>query len=183
MEEWLLATHCAPTLAGLKTGSLFTCRISGRAQIAETIADWNRMFSGKGLFAKVLRIFQDRALIYVYRKTRLEADLSGIKVQHFLRGHGYVSGDIEQMLLHLAKRVRDNEEFPHEIGLFLGYPFEDVKGFIENKGKNCKCVGCWKVYTDECRAREIFSAYRYCTEFYCRRIREGVSIQQLIVAA
>ena len=183
MEEWLLATHCAPTLAGLKTGSLFTCRITGRAQIAETIADWNRMFSGKGLFAKVLRTFQDRALIYVYRKARLEEDLSGTEVQDFLRAHGYVSGDIEQMLLHLAERIRDNEEFPHEIGLFLGYPFEDVKGFIENKGKNCKCVGCWKVYTDECRAKEIFSAYRYCTEFYCRRIREGVSIQQLIVAA
>lgn len=183
MQELLLATHCAPTLAGLKTGSLFTCRITGKAQIAETITDWNRIFSGKGLFVKVLRIFQDRALIYVYRKAKLEMDLSRTEVQPFLETQGYLPGNVEQMLAHLVERIQENEEFPHEIGLFLGYPFEDVKGFIENKGKNCKCVGCWKVYTDECRARELFMKYRYCTELYCKSVKEGVSIQQLIVAA
>ena len=29
--------------------------------------------------------------------------------------------------------LRLSEEFPHEIGLFLDYPLEDVKGFIENR--------------------------------------------------
>lgn len=183
MQDWLLAAHCAPTLAGIKTGNLFTYRVGSRAQIAEMMADWNRIFSGTGLCVRVLRIFQDRALIYVYRKERLEADLQEEEVQSFLRAHGYVCENIEQMLVHLAKRIQEREEFPHEIGLFLGYPLADVKGFIENKGRNCKCVGCWKVYTDECRAQELFERYRCCTELYCRRIKEGYTIQQLIVAA
>ena len=45
--------------------------------------------------------------------------------------------------------------FPHEIGLFLGYPFEDVMGFIENKGENYLCSGCWKVYSCEQDARVL----------------------------
>ena len=39
-------------------------------------------------------------------------------------------------------------KFPHEIGIFLGYPLADVAGFIRNKGRNCKCIGTWKVYGD-----------------------------------
>ncbi len=40
-------------------------------------------------------------------------------------------------------------QFPHEIGLFLGYPPEDVCGYIRNKGKCQKCTGHWQVYGDE----------------------------------
>lgn len=183
MQDWLLAVHCAPTLAGLKTGSLFTCQIGSRAQIERMLAEWNQMLSPKGLYAMVLRIKGNRALVYLYRRTRLEKDLSGQEIQHFLREKGYVSGDMEQMLGHLAERIRESEEFPHEIGLFLGYPYGDVKGFIENQGRNCKCAGCWKVYTDECRAQELFEKYRCCTESYCKKVREGMSIRQMIVAA
>lgn len=46
----------------------------------------------------------------------------------------------------LRIRINSSKTFPHEIGLFLGYPVEDVKGFIENKGENCVKCGAWKVY-------------------------------------
>ena len=39
----------------------------------------------------------------------------------------------------------------------LGYPAEDVQGFIENETKECKCVGCWKVYGDEEKAKKEIS--------------------------
>ena len=38
------------------------------------------------------------------------------------------------------------QEFPHEIGLLLGYPVEDVEGFICNGEENCLYVGYGKVY-------------------------------------
>lgn len=44
------------------------------------------------------------------------------------------------------RRLQRFEAFPHEIGLFLSYPPEDVRGFIEHKGHESKCEGCWKVY-------------------------------------
>ena len=37
-------------------------------------------------------------------------------------------------------------DFPHEIGVFLGYPLEDVVGFIRHRGKCFTCCGCWKSY-------------------------------------
>ena len=73
-------------------------------------------------------------------------------------------------------------QFPHEIGVFLDYPLADVKGFIENGGKNCKCCGCWKVYCDECGAKKTFSKYKKCREVYCRLWKSGCkSISQLTV--
>lgn len=40
------------------------------------------------------------------------------------------------MLDTLAGRIQNaGGEFPHEIGLFLGYPLGDVKGFIKHKAK------------------------------------------------
>ena len=179
MQELLLVTHCAPTLAGLKTGNLFTCRYSDSSQMNTVVSEWNQMFNGKGLLVRILKEEEGRALIYVYRK----ANLADLRVQEFLKGQGYCCGSIEAMLLHLSERIRENAEFPHEIGLFLGYPYEDVKGFIENKGKNCKCTGCWKVYTDECTARKLFQKYQWCTEVYCRKLKEGIPLQRLVVAA
>lgn len=58
--------------------------------------------------------------------------------------------------LQIDPKLQSAPDFPHEIGLFLGYPAEDVKGFIENKAACSKCSGCWKVYGDEQAARILF---------------------------
>ena len=48
----------------------------------------------------------------------------------------------------------ESGEFPHEVGLFLSYPPEDVKGFIDHRASGFKCAGLWKVYgNEEKRAR------------------------------
>ena len=47
----------------------------------------------------------------------------------------------------------ESGEFPHEVGLFLSYPPEDVKGFIDHRANDFKCAGLWKVYGDEEKAR------------------------------
>ena len=78
-------------------------------------------------------------------------------------------------------RLKDSDEFPHEIGLFLGYPPGDVHGFIENKPDACKCVGIWKVYGDKEKARQTFARYRKCTDVYTRLWSEGKSPERLTV--
>ena len=76
----------------------------------------------------------------------------------------------------------ESGEFPHEVGLFLSYPPEDVKGFIENHAANAKCTGVWKVYGDERQARQTFDRYKKCTQTYCERWRSGVELDRLAVA-
>lgn len=74
------------------------------------------------------------------------------------------------------------QNLPHEIGLFLGYPAEDVKGFIENKAASSKCSGCWKVYGDEQTAMNLFEEYRKCTEICYRKWKNGADVEQLTVS-
>ena len=76
----------------------------------------------------------------------------------------------------------ESGEFPHEVGLFLGYPPEDVKGFIDHRANGFKCAGLWKVYGDEKKARSLFEKYRKCTEIYCALWQSGLKLEQLAVA-
>ena len=91
-----------------------------------------------------------RALIYVYRPKRLEKDLNHPDALCFLKQCGYQNGCALDLVQQLQEKLCESQDFPHEIGLFLGYPFEDVQGFIQNRGCNCRLCGYWKVYANEC---------------------------------
>ena len=82
----------------------------------------------------------------------------------------------------LQTRLREQGGFPHEIGLFLGYPLGDVAGFIRNRGKNCKCSGCWKVYCNELEAQKRFARYKVQAGLH-PPVDTGRSLWQLTVAA
>lgn len=184
MSDNLLVTHCSPTLAGMKSGSLFSYSFESTETLGDTLSMWNSQLNEKGLFIRVLCFLEGRALIYAYRPKKLLRDFEAFETKAFLAGCGYEkTDDIEYMMDSLSEKIASGGCFPHEIGLFLGYPLEDVKGFIVNKGKNCKCVGCWKVYTDEIEAKRVFAKFRKCTDVYCRKFTEGLSIQRLTVAA
>ena len=89
---------------------------------------------------------------------------------------------MDAALAHLKERLAGQEGFPHEIGLFLSYPPEDVKGFIENKASNSKCVGTWKVYGNVDRAKALFAQFQRCTDIYCKLWQAGSSLEELAVA-
>ena len=79
----------------------------------------------------------------------------------------------------LQSQMTGRCSFPHEIGFFLGYPYEDVIGFIDNEGENFLCSGCWKVYAKERDAQTCFCCYKNCTTMYQQLFDEGVSIECL----
>ena len=95
---------------------------------------------------------------------------------------GYPDKGSEQCVAYLARRFRSGGEFPHEVGLFLSYPPEDVKGFIDHRANDFKCAGLWKVYGNEEKARSLFAKYKKCTEIYCALWQSGSRLEQLAVA-
>ena len=104
-------------------------------------------------------------------------------VRELLEREGYpVDGGLERMLDALSRRL-EGREFPHEVGLFLGYPPEDVEGFRLHRGRGCKLCGCWKVYSDVERARRCFRRYGLCRAALCRRLEEVGSLIQMFRAA
>ena len=182
MSEDLFVQCCAPTLAGIKTGSLFSCTFHDRQELNGDIRLLNRTLTPYGLRILPLRYHEGRALLYLFRPTELEKDLKNKTAKEILDAAGYEGLAFEQCICRLIKRLRESEDFPHEIGLFLSYPPEDVRGFIDNKAQNYKFIGYWKVYSDEGKARKTFERYRKCTDSYCRRLSAGCDIRSLAVA-
>lgn len=181
MPEDFLIRNCAPTLAGLKTGNMFTCPFESKEELLDSVRRMNKRLGSKGLRILPLKFSEKRALIYLYRPAKLRSDLSHETAAALLRRQGYNTGSCEQCVVKLIQKLRQQEEFPHEIGLFLGYPPEDVRGFMECGPACCKCTGCWKVYGDEEAAKKKFSQYKKCTRVYCDQWAKGKDIERLAV--
>ena len=183
MLEQKLIEHCSPTLASLKTGSLFNMNRVSQERLRAELEQLNHTLGPKGISLAVLSASPQCTLIYVYRKSRLERDLNNPAAASFLNALGYECSDAGGAIERLRERLALQRGFPHEIGVFLGYPVEDVKGFIKHNGRNSKCVGCWKVYCNQCEAERAFARFNKCREVYMRLWRQGKSVQQLTVAA
>lgn len=182
MSEEMFIRNCAPTLAGIKTASLFACPCRDPEQTLGEIRAMNRRLTPKGLRLIPLRFTERSVLLYLYRPGRLQADISQCQAAALLAQRGYTPGTCAHCLGQLIRRLEEKGEFPHEIGLFLGYPPEDVAGFIQNNAGQWKCVGYWKVYGDEAAARKKFDLYKKCTRIYQAQWAKGIDIERLAVA-
>lgn len=182
MSDEMIVETCSPTLAGLKTGSMFSTKYTDRRELFRQLKRLNLLLVPKGLRIIPLRFKEDRALIYLYRPSCLSRDLTDKEARRILESRGYVPENEGQCIHCLVGRLQKETEFPHEIGLFLGYPAEDVAGFIEKGARACLCTGVWKVYSHRERALELFSRYKKCSASYKVQFRRGTGIDALAVA-
>lgn len=182
--ERALTAQCAPTLAGLKPGSLF--RIGGGLEaMRHTVDFWDQRLSSRGIRVRILKECPaaQACMIYLYRSSWMDRIVKQPEIQEFLHQMGYQLGTTSSLLEQLSRRFCLEQEYPHEIGVFLGYPLEDVLGFMEHRGRNFTCCGLWKCYGDPSAAQARFARYRACTSAYKRMYERGVPVMSLVVAA
>ncbi len=182
MEHYLIM-HCSPTLASLKAANMFRFVYTAAEELDAYVTEWNQRLSGKGVKICVLHKMDHAALLYVYREKLLKRDLERDGVALFMEQYQYPKGTVDDAIRHLKKRFEESDAFPHEIGLFLGYPLGDVKGFIKNKGRHCLCCGYWKVYCNACETMRLFEKFSKCRDVYKHLFENGTSVMQLTVAA
>ncbi len=181
ITERILIEHCALTLSSLKSASLFTVKFWNKEALEEDVFLWNEKFTQRGVQLKLLKLGKNRALVYMYRREMLEREMNNEKAHSILSQYGYENLNVDFAIKRLSKRLSIYEEFPHEIGLFLGYPPDDVEGFICNKGKNCNLCRYWKVYGNEDEALIKFAKYDKCKAVYKKLWQEGRDILSLTV--
>ena len=181
MSEEDIIRFCSPTLAGIKPGNLFTVSYDDLEQLQKELDDLARRLSAKGVKILSLRQKQGRALLYFYRPCLLKECLRDLDARLLLKQLGYSPDHLQCCLQKLMRQLQTERDFPHEIGLFLGYPPEDVQGFIEQKARHSKCIGCWKVYGNREKAEHIFDRYKKCTACFLANWQRGVSLEQLTV--
>jgi len=180
MSDEMFIEHCSPTLAGLKTASLFTTPCDDYDPLRQQILRINAKLRRCGLRLIPLSLRKGRALIYIYREAALAKDILRTASSRVLETLGYTPQDVARSVCHLSRRIRECGDFPHEIGLFLGYPETDVICFMEGR-KDYVCADVWKAYSNEEEAKKTFTLYRRCTELYTKRLESGEPIDRLIV--
>jgi hypothetical protein len=157
---------------------MISVREEDTGHLARLLAVYNRLLCRHGVRAEILCRYRTHTLILVYRPSLLWSQLQEEDVRNFLTSLGYCQWESLDSLLSQLKNRCAQHCIPHEIGLFLNYPLEDVIGFTEG-GAQCKLCGYWKVYSDTDFARMRFRQFTSCREAYCRMIESGGSVLSL----
>ena len=203
-----IVRNCSPTLAGIKPASLFTYPgvyahqddsgatapiADRRARLLNVIARCNHELDSLGIHLSVLVWRPCGALVYAYRPNGLATYLADLPLclAHLASRIALASNNAAECACGQTRCALDHQancgngctcEFPHEIGYFLGYPYDDVHEFIVQHGENYKIFGPWKVYTDVEQALATFDAYRACTQHLTFIYQQGCSLAQLAQA-
>lgn len=183
MLDELIVRHSAPTLAGIKCANLFSVNLPFNWALSREVANINKKLMDKNIRLIPLVKADNRTLLYIYRPEALKKELNCSLCKSYLKEMGYCADNPDVCVKKLINRLENSDEFLHEIGFFLGYPAEDVIGFIEQGAKASKISGLWKVYSDVARAKKMFKAYKVCTDIYYNNWQKGVGIERLAIAA
>ena len=154
----LIAYGTAPTIREEKPSSLMTFTRAGRNLYDLWDNFGSRVCKRLSLEYIALRDTKDSVRVLFYKTRLLEECLNKRSNREFLNKMGYSSTiTLEECMNKLRERFEC--VCPHEIGIFLGIPLEDVIGFINHKGENCLLCRYWKVYHAPERALTLFSVF------------------------
>ena len=105
MSDEMIVEFCSPTLAGIKTGNLFSCEYSDYKELVKDVNRVNGIFVKKGIKAIPIRYLNHRALIYIFRPSFLEKDLCDKDTADLLSEFGYDVEDTEACIDCLRKKT------------------------------------------------------------------------------
>lgn len=175
--ELQLALQCAPLITGLKISNLLNICKEDFSQMQEII-------KGSHISYYPLLKSGHKMIILLYHKESLERYFEEARAKRLLEKAGYESFGLEEILAEFCMRYRHYMEnqmnFPHEMGLLLGYPIEDVEGFIKYKGNNSLCTGYWKVYENQDRKQKLFESFENAKESLIQLLSCGVSMGDIV---
>ena len=170
-----LAMEAAEVVEGAKPGNLVNLVNRQRPCGLNPYQLWKQfgpdLLADTGLRAFELADRNDSLLLYLYRPDLLESLLKRRGVAIILQRQGYLNQEdlaaiLGQLQLHIA-----SGPFPHEIGIFLGYPLKDVLAFMGTIQLPFACQGPWKIYGDPAPSLELACRYRDCRWRMARRLR------------
>ncbi|ROR28249.1 uncharacterized protein DUF3793 [Mobilisporobacter senegalensis] len=177
--EKLLAYYCAPSIMGLKPANLLSCQIEIK-MLKKWIHEFHESLSTCPVRIKILYQLRAGNILLIYDASLLEQQLSKPEIKAFLKNYDYpLNHSLDEMIDFLALRIKKSKEYPHEIGVFLGYPLDDIIGFIMNQGKNYKLCGYWKVYSNEKDTIHIFDSYTKSRLYLYDKVSRGITLKEM----
>ncbi|MDD6178296.1 MAG: DUF3793 family protein [Clostridium sp.] len=127
---------------------------------------------------------ENRGVFFLYRTDKMEKLLQDEEVAAFLQERGYDELTLNSVLTSFRMRYlayrEGKEEFPHEMGILLEYPVEDVEGLIRYGGINYLCSGYRKVYKDRESKQELFRKFEYARENLIQLLSFQVGMKDIL---
>lgn len=165
-----LAAHllyeCSEVLAGIKPANLVSLvnrdRTCGRNlyQLWQT----HRVELTQRITNLKFRVLlsKDRSLLlFCYNPEQLQKHISHSGIRKILAISGYdVCKDNDALLDELCRRTEKSGGFPHEVGLFIGYPTKDVAAFMGIVKLPFACQGPWKIFGEPGQSLQLANAFR-----------------------
>lgn len=161
-----LALETAEVLAGAKPANLV--RVGNREQLCghNLYLLWKRygdqLLEGSDLSVTTMREKREGILLLFYRPDLLEKYLNGRSSTAFLKKAGYGNSLSLEGALQTLKERFAQENIPHEVGVFLGYPLRDVAAFIGWSEKPYSCQNGWKIFGDPRRSLALAEKFDSC---------------------
>ena len=169
----------APTITGIKAA----CMINFKYGEHDIKPVWNlnarKWLEPYKIECVLLNKFSKskNALVLIFRRDLLKKALSNFKACELLKRFDYPAPDVDKCLDCLQRNFNFNNTIPHEVGIFLDYPPDDVEGFIKNRNsENLLTSGYWKVYGNVERAKKIFEKYKSAEYNAAQKILTGRQI-------
>ena len=171
-----IALQCSLVLSGIKPSNLLIysnhCEGCISEELKNTGAEHMKLYTGK-----------NDSVSIIFNREKLEKSLLDEENREFIKQYGYEDFSVNSVIEKLAGRYTEfkegSAEFPHEMGIVLGYPLEDVSGFIENNGKNYLYSGYWKVYKNAEEKIQLFKIYKDIKKYFVEQIENGRQIHQI----
>jgi Protein of unknown function (DUF3793) len=162
-----LALETSELLAGEKPANLINVVNRSQGCGKNLYRLWRKygseLLHASGLAASELVDRDESLLLFIYRLEALDALLARRNVSVLLRRAGYPEPFIpETVLAELQSRLLARGKFPHEIGVFLGYPLKDVMGFMGWAPLSFACQGPWKIYGDPAPSLKLANTFNRC---------------------
>jgi len=149
----------APTIAGKKPAALMNISINNGGLI--DIWDHYRtyLFKESRIDYYELKRTDKNVIVLFFNPQLLNNLLKKISVQKFLSECGYECYSINYTLDILKQRYTTCS-CPSEIGIFLGIPLKDVKGFMGLNSLSYTKSGMWKIYGNPTVSEKRMNEYR-----------------------
>lgn len=177
LVETKMVLQCAPVLTGIKISNLLIVATKDEEAVRTILRK-------SGIIHYRLLRQEGKTTFLLFYKTKVSAYLQDPDVQRILKANGYrdlsLGGIFRTFQYRYQACIDQGEGFPHEMGLLLGYPVEDVEGFIEHKGHGFLYSGYWKVYGHVEEKKALFEKYEVAKETLIQLLAEGVDIRQII---
>ncbi len=181
-----LAHSCMPTLMNIKQASLIHFQRKYISNINSFFTIFREELNKFGCSYEVIYYDIRSLYILIYQESQLRILLGKYSNHSILLENGYdeamnsLEMTLETFKLRYENHMKYKAEFPHELGLFLGYPVLDVEGFILNNGQNYLINGYWKVYYNVESALELFNIYSGLRTDAEKLIMEGRELTEII---